>query len=59
VRGGRCCVLNRVVEIARVREHTAKQRIDGVEEIRTALGGSRGCERNDKRRRAGNLRNQA
>jgi hypothetical protein len=42
-----------------MREHAAKHRIDVVEEIRTALGGNRGCERNDERRRAGNLRNQA
>ena len=59
VRGGRRGILNRVVEIARMREHAAKQRIDVVEEIRAALGGHRGGERNDERRRAGDLRNQA
>jgi hypothetical protein len=39
-------------------EHAAKQRIDVVEEIRAALGANRGSERDDQRRRAGDLCNQ-
>jgi hypothetical protein len=58
VRGGRCGIRNRIVEIARVRDHAGKQRIDVIEEIRAALGGNRRCERDDERRRAGGLRNQ-
>ena len=59
-----CCVpfgptlVARVVEIAGMGEHAAKQRIDVVEELRAALGRSRGCERNSERRRAGGVRYQ-
>ena len=51
--------ISRIVEIARVRDNAGKRRIDIIEEIRAALGGNRGRERNDDRRRAGDPRNQA
>jgi hypothetical protein len=54
-----CGILNRIVEIARAREHAGKQRIGVIEEIRAALRGNRGGERSEKRGRAGDLRNQA
>ena len=56
-RGGRCCILNRVVEIARMREHAGKQWIGVVEEIGATLGGNSSCKRNNERRRAGGLGN--
>src|SRR5262249_6865035 len=58
LRGGRCCILNCVVEIAWTREHAGKQWIDVVEEIGATLGGNSSCKRNNKRRRAGGLGNQ-
>jgi hypothetical protein len=58
LRGGRCCILNRVVEIARMREHAGKQWIGVVEEIGAALGGNSNCKRNNERHRAGSLGNQ-
>ena len=57
LRRGRCCILNRVVEIARMRDHAGKQWIGVVEEIGATLGGNSSCKRNNERRRAGGLGN--
>jgi hypothetical protein len=51
--------LNRIVEIGGASEHAGEQRIDVFNEIGAALGGSRGCELNNERCRAGDLTNQA
>jgi hypothetical protein len=51
--------LNRVLKIGRAGKHARKHRIDGVEEIGTALGGQRAGQGNNERGRAGDLRNEA